>query len=515
MIHRILFLIACVLILYPAYSQSGYNVAIGPGMSCRIHSIGFGSADRISISGIITPMKGGPQQIYIATLDTLADIIEWTVIESPDLITPLTTNPETGMFVQEQVVALPFNFLGRNSLGLAIVDSTVTASLFEFPQDSVVNVIIPQDIVGVTNGYIICGNIQFTNYNVDAFVLKVSLSGDVIWRKVFGHPLYWENARSIAMAMENEFVVSGTRYQWEFSPEFYHGWAYAMDSLGNKKWEWEADEEEIPHRGIMSMEYDTIAREWVYVSFLERKTTYPGQNYDVMIPVLVRRDSTMALISYEEYGPHAVNHYMADLIPARNGGWIAAGNSTRTTDEFLSPIRTQSGRVIKLAGNGDLEWSVIDTAFFHPELGSRSYLSGVTESPTGSIYAAGWADHPDDQGTHRSFGWLLKITADGCVDTLCTTTSLLEQLQDRKRSVKVYPNPASDYVVFEVDDLLTGTLVQVFDIHGRLVEKKALDSRVNVVLLDAGSCLPGIYAWSLTETNGNIVHSGKFVVRQD
>jgi len=231
-----------------------------------------------------------------------------------------------------------------------------------------------------------------------------------------------------------------------------------------------------------------------------------------MVPIIVQRDSAMNLISYQEYGPYAINHYMGVLEPSHDGGWVAAGSYTTTTDDYVSPIRTQSGRVVKLKNDGTLEWSVIDTAFFHNELGSRSYLSGVTESHSGSVYAVGWANNFDEEGAYRSFGWLLKITADGCVDTLCTTTSILDQLQDREQKVKVYPNPATDYMIAEIgENTPNAKYIELFDPVGQLVTR--MDLRAGVNVLSLRDVVSGLYVWHVLNENGSAVGTVKIIVQ--
>jgi len=155
-----------------------------------------------------------------------------------------------------------------------------------------------------------------------------------------------------------------------------------------------------------------------------------------------------------------------------------------------------------------------DTAFYNTTLGSRSYLSGVTESPTGSVYAVGWANNYDSAGVYRSYGWLLKITADGCVDTLCTTTSLMEQIRDLGQNVKVYPNPATDHIVIEVADHVDNLRATVLDLHGKLITASRLNPGVNVMVLDS-KFFPGLYLWRVLDESGRIVDSGKVVVAQD
>lgn len=502
-------LIACASLHY-SHAQSGYNYTYDTGVSLRFLSIDT-DHNNLYLSGFYRREVSAYQSGFIASFDTLGGLRWWT--EILDDSSSISAEKESGICIrQDHGVAIQFVYLYRPSIGMAILDSTGKVEyIIEYSEES--GGISSRDIIEVPDGYLITGwTSKPPQFLTDAFILKTDRQGNQKWLRIYGHPVYEENSRTITMVDSNTYVISGTRYQSQQEPKFNHGWAFAIDSLGNKKWEWEADEEEIPNKGIGSMQYDSPHKEWIYVTFLERPTTYPGEDYDVLAPVLVRRDSMMNLISYQEYGPYAINHYMGVLEPSHDGGWVAAGSYTRTTDDFVSPIRSQSGRVMKLSNDGTLEWSVIDTAFYHSELGSRSYLSGVTESPSGSVYAVGWANNYDDNGVYRSFGWLLKITKDGCVDTLCTTISLLDQIKNPEVRVKAYPNPASDYLIVEIhEDIPDAEYIELFDPVGRLVMRTDAHAGVNVLSLQ--EAIGGLHVWRVSDSRHRILSSGMIVVQ--
>lgn len=512
-----LFLSVLIVLLTPCIArlQHGMNITYDAGKSSRIHAVEYSNNHKLFISGLITESDTSLQTIYVASLDTLGNILDWASIRDPEASAILATSPETSILLTDDDVAIvSFNFLGRKSIGVGYINPITGSTIKEYYQDSAL-VAIPQDIEQVQDGYLICGVIQFTDFNADVFVLKLMPNGNVHWMKTFGHPVFWENARNVIMLNENEFVISGTRYQWDQEPIFYHGWVYAIDSLGNKKWEWEASEEEIPHRGIMSMQYDSVKNEWVYVSFLEKPVFIKelGFNVDMQIPVFVRRDSLMQLITYQEYGPYSLRHYMGSLESSNDGSWLASGNFSCVTEDSPQNCDVGYGRVIKISNDVDtILWSVKDTAFYHPEHGSNCYLSGVTESPTGSVYAVGWANHYDENEAFRSFGWLLKITKDGCVDTLCTTTSLLDQLEKREKKIHVYPNPATDYLIFEIDESLDVVYVEIYDLSGRRIQYQRLRSGSEVMLLDDGRFSAGMYVWRVVDARGRQVGAGKVFV---
>lgn len=497
--------------LQSALCQFGYNITYDTGVALRILSI-ESKLDHIYLSGFYRKSETDYQSGFVASIDTLGIIKWWSEIH--DDSSSITKNIESGISLSaNNSIALPFGYFNRPSFGFTIIDSFgIVKHTQEYPQDSG-SVTSPMDIIETSDGYIITGwSSKPPLYRTDAFILKTDKIGNEQWIRFIGHPVYEENARSITKVNSNYYVISGTRFQRDIEPTFSYGWAYALDSLGNQLWDWVADPGELPNKGIMSMQYDSLNHEWVYFTLFERPTTYPGETYDVLVPVFVRRDSALNLISYAEFGPYAIHHYMGALESSRDGGWIAAGRYTTTTDDYVSPLSSESGRVMKLSNDGTNEWSVIDTAFFHPELGSRSYLSGVTESPSGSIYAVGWANNYNENEVYRSYGWLLKITKDGCIDTLCTTSSLAQQIHDRDSKVKVYPNPATDYLIVDFrDQPFNNPSFELYDLVGHLILKEAVHEGVQSFNLE--DAVRGMYLWRVTDGNQNELESGKLLVK--
>jgi hypothetical protein len=239
-----------------ATSQGGYNFIYDQGYSHKIHAINYGANDKLYISGIINTSDSTFQGVFVAAMDTLGNVVYWKNILDPDTTAILATSKETGMTTTDKdLTILPLNFLGRNSIGVAIVRAD-SVMLKEYPQDTLL-VMIPHDIIECPGGFLLCGDAQMLDYNVDAAVMKIDERGSVLWARTYGHPVHWEGTRTIIAKDSDTYVVSGARYQWDRDPIFSHGWVLAIDSLGNKLWEWEANENERPNEAIRSIQYNS------------------------------------------------------------------------------------------------------------------------------------------------------------------------------------------------------------------------------------------------------------------
>lgn len=74
-----------------------------------------------------------------------------------------------------------------------------------------------------------------------------------------------------------------------------------------------------------------------------------------------------------------------------------------------------------------------------------------------------------------------------------------ETLRGRKElaSIKVYPNPAKDYVIFDVSHIDQRTTLSVYDIYGReIIEKQITETPIT---LDTKSWSTGLYLWRVNQ----------------
>ncbi|HET6559243.1 MAG TPA: T9SS type A sorting domain-containing protein, partial [Prolixibacteraceae bacterium] len=80
--------------------------------------------------------------------------------------------------------------------------------------------------------------------------------------------------------------------------------------------------------------------------------------------------------------------------------------------------------------------------------------------------------------------------------------------QISNKGVKVYPNPASGFIKFEIKDDLNPLLVELYDLNGKKVlsQKHLPKDQITVRQLR-----PGIYFYKLTRSNE--IHQGKVVIK--
>jgi len=90
---------------------------------------------------------------------------------------------------------------------------------------------------------------------------------------------------------------------------------------------------------------------------------------------------------------------------------------------------------------------------------------------------------------------------------------MLADIQDKYESewVKVYPNPAKDYLNFEVAGLrLEGAILGLFDVFGRQVAWKEIIT--DLTIINVGELPGGVYFYRVAL--GKITYSGKIVIQR-
>jgi hypothetical protein len=101
----------------------------------------------------------------------------------------------------------------------------------------------------------------------------------------------------------------------------------------------------------------------------------------------------------------------------------------------------------------------------------------------------------------------MKVTADGCSDTLCTTTSIEEQIRNWDKNIVLYPNPFKDELNFRIKQLEGKAWLQLSDLNGRMLMREKVMEGENTIYTDLA---PGMYLITILSEN-KILHSGMVI----
>lgn len=316
----------------------------------------------------------------------------------------------------------------------------------EYP-DNTVFTIHHTNVIETENGFISLGvKQQMDDGYWDAFIMGTDKQGNKQWEINYGEYGVWDRLPGIQKITENEFLLTGSTFISSSQVSNYDNlWAMPkavkIDTLGQILWEWEGNvaygSGSIP---ILSKPYLTIDGNWVNEGGVRTVLAPDEQAFQGEV---VKRDTNFNVIWQTSFGqPTSVFNNFIDIAPSPDGGWVAVGQYVNSVEG--DPLGGfHAAMIAKVSADGDSLWSRIDTLFDHTIIASRPYLSGIVVLPSGSIFACGKVDKTYPSPS-KSYGWLIKVDNDGCMEPGCNpmvnSTNLIPLLE----GFEVYPNPVVD-----------------------------------------------------------------------
>jgi len=92
-------------------------------------------------------------------------------------------------------------------------------------------------------------------------------------------------------------------------------------------------------------------------------------------------------------------------------------------------------------------------------------------------------------------------SVDGCYENILLLCCAESYPEIYEMSSRVYPNPAADFIVFEVSVVRESASVELYDIRGKMVLQQPLPENRKVMI---NHLIPGMYFYRLRE-NGNCI----------
>ena len=192
------------------------------------------------------------------------------------------------------------------------------------------------------------------------------------------------------------------------------------------------------------------------------------------------------------FGPGMlVTDFFWDFAPTPDGNFIAAGQ-VNAVDPNNEPASVY-GWLYKVSPELDSLWS---HRLIPPQAGSPGgYFGGVGVLSSGNMVAGGYAPLGNEV-----YGWLVKFTPDGCVDTLwCGVSSAWDAPETalREPPARVYPNPTTGQFFVSLPEGSGPVQLALHRSDGCLVLEQQVTAATTV---DASHLPPGIYFCRITDT---------------
>jgi len=410
----------------------------------------------------------------------------------------------------------------------------------------------------------------------DFWIVKIDIDGNIIWDKIVGGSNGGEHIWSASPTLDGGVVAVGWTYSNDGDVSVNYGgadtWAVKISGEGELEWDYTIGTDWIdkgqailqtsdggyliassssihedavgnitctPHsygwsEGVLFKLDSNLNIEWQHC--------YGGSDHDGIVSLLeVEGGYVFGAYTYSNDGDVSGLHGESDLWIVKidylgNIIWQNAlgGSGDETTNNL---IQTASADIVSFAvtssNNGDVSGnhtlSEYDYDIWIVKLnndgelisqqciggaGSEELYFGVVKKSDNNYVIAAQTDYGpsyDVQCTpHGGNGidedyWVFEIKD--------TSTSIVEDRIDNKE-IKVYPNPASDYVVFELKEYPDNCKIQIMNVFGE--EITGLIAKQKKTVWDCKAVQSGIYFYRVDPTRageGEVI-SGKLIVQK-
>ena len=437
---------------------------------------------------------------FIAKLDTTGEIIwhkEFFDSLKNDLIVNLPCRFSFG--VNNTILSLAFS--SSHAMELMVNDSTGNP-IFQKQFETNDKFIFPMDVREIENHYYLFGFVQRFNYNIDGMVIKADTSGKLNWIKyytagnldvVFGGVFINSNntititASASKEGWYNQSEITGSNQPWVFT----------IDTSGTILDQWFGNDNDTRTNGRGPL-YRATNGDYIISSYdIKYNPTYGEVDAS---PTITRLDSNFNLVWKRNFTNFT---YPYDKIQDMSydsirDEFIVVG------DQLIFYTPDSVGADIwfaKISGTGEIVWNKSETALYLDN--QIHYTSGIAIAPSGSMYVAGWVYSQ----ANKKQGWIMKVTPDGCTDTLCTITSIEDKLIKNRKQIGIRPNPVYDELHISIPIECSGAIVEIMNLQGQHVFQAPLNTTDNVIEADFPS---GFYFYSIRNQN-QIIGSGKFI----
>lgn len=152
-------------------------------------------------------------------------------------------------------------------------------------------------------------------------------------------------------------------------------------------------------------------------------------------------------------------------------------------------------------GSASYELTLADDAFYLAASGGTSVAPElIVENVEMDVYVLSIAD-----GTIAEVNQIA-----GPSNSITLTSEGSSSIAINEKDVKVFPNPANDFVTFQIDGLENGNVV-ISSITGQEVVNTSLNG---VTKVDVSALNNGVYIYKITNSNGELVKTSKLVIQK-
>lgn len=355
----------------------------------------------------------------------------------------------------------------------------VTCRQLEYP-DSVNLSNYAYKVAETPNGYLLFGRIQRPDYYDDAFIRSVDKQGNTLWFHYYTYSAYTQVLPDLKKINDSLYVGGIGTHMDEDGLVNKVSFLY-INLAGNTVKEWSSALN--PSMGNF-VSLIPLADNGLIVYGQSRVDIINGTA--IIQSTLTRVDSTFEQVWTNRFGiirSVVSSVVLWDFLPTIDGNFIGAGE---TGSKVGSSSIRRVGWLYKFSPEGDSLWERLIDPPFPIDKNTGGLFSGLGILSSGSIVAGGQIRKAD-----TSFCWVVKVSNEGCLDTLfCQTTDVAPEPVMEDAAWVLYPNPAVSGGAVQVTSRAPLRRIRVYDFEGR--EVAAVFRNPDRLLLPAGLAA-GVY----------------------
>ena len=277
----------------------------------------------------------------------------------------------------------------------------------------------------------------------------------------------------------------------------------SFDTAGSINWELDLPYSYNPYECVLAqIDSNNLCVKW----FVDN-TTIP--NHDLTPPAIFFSDMSGNMLDTVVFQNQTLKE-IRNIEPMWERGLVGCGHEY--PDYLYQSIPKLFGWLFRMDENREVLWerSYIDSSYQGETFGLRHVIStsdgGCIATGTITNYMTGvWESH----------NWILKLDSMGCLQPSCGNLNYVTGTEEaiflKGKDIKIFPNPASDYinVEFPLNFALKNIVLNLVSNEGRTIQQTSIDTNFKSISLS--NIASGTY-YAIISRSNEIIASKRIII---
>ena len=378
--------------------------------------------------------------VFLMRLDTMGTLIDSTRICDPNggnhSVSQIWSDFQ--MTMDSGFIITAFEFENYDPLFIKL-DRHLNLELYKILKDSISLNVFCHSGFQFQNSYYFGGQVQRPNLLNDGFLRKLDLQGNTLWYNFYGTLETSETFQNCFASSDSTLMCVGGHYLTPNDPYTLRPWIVEMDSSGSILHEYHPTDD-VGYNAILDI-FPIQDGNWLING---RKVCEDDNGSDSYCTILGVLDPNFNLLKSIRVGSPEPNTSFLQSFDRGSDGINIIGSGLTKMPDSLGANLIDFGWIVSFTSEGDTLW----TRKFSPptpEFVIEAYLSDVAFLSSGNIIALGSVRVNFDY-----YYWIVKVSEDGCIDTLdCGTVSLKDLQLEKDDGLRIYPNPTHSNITLK------------------------------------------------------------------